>query len=777
MLVLAYPRPAGAVLDIEDQGHVLRAGHFALRISNVGVVGNPWFDVGRSFDPSFEYPQGSGHELLGHAELWVGAALPDGTHRVSGGPMMEWRPTLDPGDTVRVANAGDPRGRWNFDDDHDGKVDEDPLNGKDDDGDGLIDEDFDLPSQQMMTAEYTDDQPASIDYDYPNGEPHVPLGLAVHQESYAWSQPGQTDIAGLRFVVTNKGNATLQDLRLGFYADLDSRDRNTPGGQEHDRVARVPYLMMQPLPNDTLNGFWKLCWDTMQGEAVTVYDSNPTLGLPCGAVVGLSHTTDPLAALRFDALPGVTAARAQARAPSKDSTFQAYVFAQDLPPHQGGPPVVDADRWDALNGNWPQAPEDQVHDYAVLLSCGPFPTLAPGQSVEFSVALLASPTLDSIPQRAIEARLLQRGTGYNLLPDARGKTFSVGDTGVNGHEICLDPPAGVSFSYDADCTEQFGRLDPDLHPLLGAFPPDGRPPVNYQHGSCVWTNLDCDICTGNHGIDTWHHWSLLPSLLSPPTVRVTPGDGQVTIEWDDAPEAALAAGYAGSSSESFAGYKLYRLSDWTRESLLPAPDRWARLAVYRVDSTLGGVPLASITDTSLPSDGQINHVAKHPVGRYRVVDRNLLDGFTYNYVVTSFVRAHAPLDTLPDLVTEEESPFIPDFRQNVTPRDSATSGKPHVWVVPNPYRANAPWERPAVPGDVFTKHVDFFGLPRERVTIRIYTVAGDLVARIEHDGSGGDGQAPWNLITRNGQDVESGIFLFTVDGPTTHDVGKFVLIR
>ena len=41
----------------------------------------------------------------------------------------------------------------------------------------------------------------------------------------------------------------------------------------------------------------------------------------------------------------------------------------------------------------------------------------------------------------------------------------------------------------------------------------------------------------------------------------------------------------------------------------------------------------------------------------------------------------------------------------------------------------------------------------------------------------GDGQAAWDLVTRNGQDVESGLFLFTVDGPSGHQVGKFVLIR
>jgi hypothetical protein len=41
-----------------------------------------------------------------------------------------------------------------------------------------------------------------------------------------------------------------------------------------------------------------------------------------------------------------------------------------------------------------------------------------------------------------------------------------------------------------------------------------------------------------------------------------------------------------------------------------------------------------------------------------------------------------------------------------------------------------------------------------------------------------DGQASWDLVSRNGQDVASGIYLFSVeasDAPTQR--GKFVLIR
>jgi hypothetical protein len=41
----------------------------------------------------------------------------------------------------------------------------------------------------------------------------------------------------------------------------------------------------------------------------------------------------------------------------------------------------------------------------------------------------------------------------------------------------------------------------------------------------------------------------------------------------------------------------------------------------------------------------------------------------------------------------------------------------------------------------------------------------------------GDGQARWNLISRNGQDVASGIYLFTVSSRRGMQRGKFVIVR
>ncbi|MCE9626892.1 MAG: hypothetical protein K8R56_03120, partial [Candidatus Eisenbacteria bacterium] len=207
--------------------------------------------------------------------------------------------------------------------------------------------------------------------------------------------------------------------------------------------------------------------------------------------------------------------------------------------------------------------------------------------------------------------------------------------------------------------------------------------------------------------------------------------------------------------------------------------RWQQVASFSADTTLGAQSLAGITNTAGDFDSIAFERRHYPVGRYRFVDTRVQDGFDYHYVVTAVAQRIITVSGTPrvDLL---ESPFRTLFAGVVRPRTEAGAayrdGK--VWVVPNPFRAHAPWEREPVPGDAFTRHIDFLGLPRDVATIRIYTLAGDLVKTLEHDGRSGNGQAAWDLISRNGQDIESGVYLFTVSSPSIgSQTGRFVVIR
>jgi hypothetical protein len=105
----------------------------------------------------------------------------------------------------------------------------------------------------------------------------------------------------------------------------------------------------------------------------------------------------------------------------------------------------------------------------------------------------------------------------------------------------------------------------------------------------------------------------------------------------------------------------------------------------------------------------------------------------------------------------------------VEPTAGPTANLEHVRVVPNPYRANEVW-------DPATAHeLHFTSLPHHAV-IRIYTVAGDLVATLHHDDMIRDFER-WNLKSDPGQDVASGIYIYRVDASGFTYQSRFIVIR
>ena len=99
------------------------------------------------------------------------------------------------------------------------------------------------------------------------------------------------------------------------------------------------------------------------------------------------------------------------------------------------------------------------------------------------------------------------------------------------------------------------------------------------------------------------------------------------------------------------------------------------------------------------------------------------------------------------------------------------------YVVPNPYVEAASFE-PAhfnISGRG-ERRVEFRGLPGA-CTIRIYTVRGDLVQTLRHEGSL-EGYVAWNLRTKDNLDVAPGLYIFHVEAPGlgTH-LGKFAIIK
>jgi hypothetical protein len=239
---------------------------------------------------------------------------------------------------------------------------------------------------------------------------------------------------------------------------------------------------------------------------------------------------------------------------------------------------------------------------------------------------------------------------------------------------------------------------------------------------------------------------------------------------------------------------------------LDSGDLWDRQSgmIIKPDSTVDCVRKNGncIVDSAFAlGTNSIERRFRYPIGRYRMVDHEVKNGFTYFYSV-------AAGDSSPN-GTELFGRRSASETDGVVPQASTRTGK-SVWVVPNPYRGYtdisqrpSAWDLTPNATDPTGTSIAFMGLPPGKWTIKIYTVAGDLVQTLHNDdpvndsirstilGSDGkshpgyntqqdnpnDGQARWNLISRNGQDIVSGIYVFVVESGQGTQRGKFVVIR
>lgn len=120
--------------------------------------------------------------------------------------------------------------------------------------------------------------------------------------------------------------------------------------------------------------------------------------------------------------------------------------------------------------------------------------------------------------------------------------------------------------------------------------------------------------------------------------------------------------------------------------------------------------------------------------------------------------------------------------------DPATVEDPldHIYVVPNPYRAQAIWEPPSgyVSGRG-ERRIYFTNLPPV-CTIRIYTITGEHVQTIDHNSGADpntamyDGAEAYNLLNKDNSDIAYGVYLWHVDARASGlgtKTGKFAVIK
>ncbi len=774
-----------------------------IMITNVGVIGNPGFLTDKY---SAEW---RGIEYLYAAALWIGAIASDNLPHVSTGAYeYELRPSLDPRDTIYQSYEGAPGGdRPGFsadhgDDNHDGIIDNDPLNGYDDDGDGIIDNDYSAISQKMLACEYwdyTDEAKAQ----YPE---HRPLHVKIHQEVYAWSTEGAADFVGFDFKIKNDGTELLKQAYLGFFVDSDVGPKDHPDYWTDDAGAyySIDTTFVDPSITYTctqrVSGQIQDCsvqklhldicamWDVPDDGVTAKGGDDPNHGYFGGMFLG--HTTDPF---------GVTA-------PATVRVHTARFFSGS-DPYPAGDPTDDAERYDLLSGGVKDLrPTSEPNDYRYCFSAGPFAELSPGETLTLQMAFVVGSYKSGMVANAINAQRIYNGQWR----DNDGNPL----TGTGGKEtlLCaLDPGQPERWQDHCDSLNPTIRTVKDTYPACDI-------PDNY-------VDDDCNCCTPlfhtqaeseSEGLELLVHWvgTVAPpppgTNLGPITQTVAPGthvvapagDRKVILQWDNQSE-LHADPIQGKIL--FTGYRVWRVEGWDRPvgSSGPAPTDWQLIADLSLNppdglgkSSPDYLPKYRNNIDSLPPPVNTgapppnNQKYYYPVGRYSYVDSvGLKNGMVYFYGVTSY---SAYDDTVPTVLApgdtvksvnhiELTSPPSATEDDEVIPTWTAAPGGEvgGVYVVPNPYIKGlnpAGWDLTPDNADPTGTKIAFVNVPKDACEIRIYTLGGDLVQTLEHRATD-PGAVYWNLVSRNGQDVVSGVYVFAIKCGGNRKVGRFVLVR
>ena len=167
------------------------------------------------------------------------------------------------------------------------------------------------------------------------------------------------------------------------------------------------------------------------------------------------------------------------------------------------------------------------------------------------------------------------------------------------------------------------------------------------------------------------------------------------------------------------------------------------------------------------------------------------NGFELRYGVTAFDRFVTSSTNVEFPSACEDTVFVNGFPdrtapstvsvwpEELFPRTNLSAGRAgllaDVYPVPNPYirdvaSASFPrWERPD------ERRIEFVNLP-EGATLKIYTLAGDLVRTLSH--SAPHGVTAWNLRNDNDKIVVSGVYLWLAEIPSgERKTGQLVIVR
>lgn len=274
---------------------------------------------------------------------------------------------------------------------------------------------------------------------------------------------------------------------------------------------------------------------------------------------------------------------------------------------------------------------------------------------------------------------------------------------------------------------------------------------------------------------------VFPTPPDNPTVRIELDAGEATLYWDRKAEFSIDP---VTSEQDFEGYKIYR-SD-IGDDISPTP------RVIREFDTPGNEVGFNTGFEEVRLNEPVTFEGDTTEYWYKYEISGLLSGWQYQFSVTSFDYGSQVFELDP-LETSTNANAVRVFPGTSPNENFGSDAKEHkVGVYPNPYRVNAAWDG-ATEQD---RKLMFYNLP-QRAEIRVYTLAGDIVAEMDHNSEtySGDigwfdtrsgsprvfsgGEHAWDILSESNQTLRSGLYLFTVKDLSTNKVqtGKFLIIK
>lgn len=576
---------------------------------------------------------------------------------------------------------------------------------------------------------------------------HTPLRISVRQESYAWNFPFADFFVLLNYTIKNASADTLDSVYVGLWANNVVRNTNLvrPGTSGYFERGATGFDSLQRM-------LYTFDYDGVPGER------------PADSYVGiklLGTTPFPVGVDSVDNL-------------RRRTYFNAWRFRSTSGEQAYFSPSDDqhSDRYLSRYSRMTQSlPLDRItllrtraDNMTALLSVGPLTgdstyrrsTLLPGDSINVVFAVTCARKIGA--EHARNDFPLQR---RQLYTNAEWAQRAYNGEDLNGNNQ-LDPGEDIVSRNDS----------------LGlVYVPDG-----------ILTRF------------------LLPFPPRQPKVRAEIENKKVAIYWDKSTSEESVDPITGL--KDFEGYRIYRSNAGAdfqspesillniplvgefdlpnnnvghntgfSQILLDSPITFERDSIRCYPDSIGNIRCDTVYATRywyrFPPKG---------------IDVPHLNGWQYVYGVSAYDGG----DSANQLPSLESAKVL----RRVVPGTPATSNlSTEVRVYPNPYYASAYWDGRGERN----RKIYFSNLPA-RCQIRIYTLAGDVVAELDHDAATyagsdiqwfrthGDGQTQpqfaggehaWDLITKFDQAIATGLYLFTVKDSDTGDIkrGKFLIIK